>query len=48
MMERAGAGRSSGASMSHPDTAITPNIVQFDALGRANIHWSDAAAQFEN
>ena len=47
-MERAGAVRSAGASMSHPDTAITPNIVQFGALGRANINGSEAAAQFEN
>jgi hypothetical protein len=48
MMERAGAARSAGASMSHPDTAIMPNIVQFDALGRAIINGSEAAAQFEN
>jgi hypothetical protein len=48
MMERAGAVRSSGVSMSQPDTAITPNIVQFDALGRAIINGSEAAAQFEN
>jgi hypothetical protein len=34
--------------MSHPDTAIMPNIVDFDALGRANINGSEAAGQFEN
>jgi hypothetical protein len=34
--------------MSHPDTAITLNIMDFDALGRANINGSEAAAQFKN
>jgi hypothetical protein len=48
MMERAGAARSAGASMSHPDTVITPNIMDFDALGRANINGFEAAAQFKN